>query len=347
MIASLTRRLPHLIAAALLALASLLAPLPGQAQAVPPTESDLTLDGGMGDGGATLGALHGTLMIPDGWAGGPAVVIQAGSGPTDRDGNSRIPGVHPDTLKLIAQGLATHGIASLRVDKRCIAASAGACPGEDKLRFTTYVDDMAAWARLITKQPKVGCVLLLGHSEGATIATLAAAKLAVDKAPVCGVLSLSGSGRPFGQVLIEQMKASGAPPALVEKAASIEASLAGGQTVADVPPPLQAMFRPAVQPYLISMMALDPAKGAGALTVPLLILQGETDLQVSVADARLLAQAQPAATLALIPGANHVLKTAPADRPANLATYADPTLPLAPGVMDAITGFIATAVARH
>jgi pimeloyl-ACP methyl ester carboxylesterase len=162
--------------------------------------------------------------------------------------------------------------------------------------------------------------------------------------PVCGVLSLSGVGRPFDQVLLDQVREKGAPPEILEKLAAIQASLHEGHPVTDVPPSLAALYRPAIQPYLMSMDAVSPTEAAAGLAVPLLVLQGDTDLQVKVEDARLLAQAQPAATLALIPGANHMLKVAPADQKANIATYADPTLPLAPGVMDAITGFIHKAV---
>ncbi|MBB6255007.1 alpha/beta hydrolase [Nitrospirillum iridis] len=284
--------------------------------------------------------LYGTYLRPEGWRGGVAVLMQAGSGPSDRDGNATTLRVRSDVLKLIAQGLAAHGIASLRVDKRCIAKSAAACPGEDKLRFTTYVDDMTAWARFLAHQPQVRCVMLLGHSEGATIATLAATRLAAEGVAVCGVLSLSGAGRPFEDIRLQQLRDRGAPPDVLGQVATIQAALKAGRTVDDVPPGLKALYRPSIQPYLMSMDAVSPTQAAAGLTVPLLVLQGETDLQVSVEDAHRLAQAQPTATLALIPGANHVLKTAPAEPKANIATYADPTLPLAPGVMEAITAFI-------
>jgi len=72
-----------------------------------------------------------------------------------------------------------------------------------------------------------------------------------------------------------------------------------------------------------------------------LILQGERDLQVSVADAERLKQAAPQAKLVLLPNTNHVLKTVTtADPRANGATYMDPSLPLAPGVVDAVANFV-------
>lgn len=289
-------------------------------------EREVSIDGGKAP-------LYGTLLMPDGGRTVPAVLLLAGSGPTDRDGNSAIPGIKPATLKLIAEGLAAHGIASLRVDKRAIAKSAPAATSEADLRFDTYVDDAVAWTKFLKAQPGVGCTFILGHSEGALIGALAA-----GKTPVCGLISISGAGRPIGDVLLEQLH--GMPPALFAQAEQILAQLKTGKTVAEIPPPLMALFRPSVQPYLISWLPIDPAKAIAAVRAPVLIMQGTTDIQVSGEDARLLAAARPDATFVLLKGVNHVLKTAPADPAVNIAAYADPTLPLAPGVMPALTAFI-------
>lgn len=289
-------------------------------------EREVTIDGG---------ALHGTLTLPD--ANGPvaAVLLIAGSGPTDRDGNSTVPGIRPANLKLIAEGLATQGIASLRFDKRGIGTSAAAMSGEQNLRFSTYVDDAVAWAEFLKSQPQVRCVVILGHSEGALIAALAAART-----KVCGMISISGAGLPAGEALKQQFRSRHTPEAAMQTVESIIDRLEKGETVTDAPPQLAALFRPSVQPYLISYFAVDPAKAIAALTVPVLLMQGTTDVQVSVADVQRLAKANPAAKLVILDGVNHVLKTAPADFKANLATYADPALPLAPGVLPAIVDFI-------
>ena len=75
---------------------------------------------------------------------------------------------------------------------------------------------------------------------------------------------------------------------------------------------------------------------------PVLVLQGQRDIQVGEEDARLLAKADPRASLVLLPNVNHVLKTVTSDdRKENLATYGDPGLPLAPGVVEAIAEFLA------
>ena len=92
-----------------------------------------------------------------------------------------------------------------------------------------------------------------------------------------------------------------------------------------------------MQPFLIDLLVKDPPRLAGATKVPMLIVQGERDIQVSVADAKALAAAQPAAKLVLVPAMNHVLKDVAADdRAANLATYADPSLAGRRGLVDAI-----------
>ena len=292
-------------------------------------DRDVSIDGGKAP-------LHGSLLAPPG-AHGAAVLIIAGSGPTDRDGNSTVPGVKPGAYKLIAEGLAAQGIASLRFDKRAIAASAAAAPPESEIRLSTYVDDAVAWSRFLARQPGVACVVLLGHSEGALIAALAA-----QKTPVCGVIEVSGAGRPLATVIAEQLNAA-LPDAMKPDAFKVLAELKAGRTVADPPPALHALFRPSVQPYLISELHVDPAAELAKVKAPVLILQGETDMQVKVADAEALKAARPDAALVLLPGVNHILKAAPLDRAANLATYADPSLPLGPGVLAPIVAFVKAA----
>ncbi|UAJ10011.1 alpha/beta hydrolase [Glacieibacterium megasporae] len=286
------------------------------------------------DGAVTL---HGTILLPDGDAKVPGVVLIAGSGPTDRDGNSHIRSqtLQNNSLKLLAEGLAARGIASLRYDKRGIGESKVVNLDESTLRFGTYVADAAKWAATLAADPRISRVVLIGHSEGALIATMAA-----EKATVAGVVSISGAGEPASAVLRRQFHAGAMPAALIAPAEATLDSLSAGKLVAAPPPELLVLFRPSVQPYLISWLPLDPAAELAKLNVPVLIVQGATDLQISKRDAGLLAAAKPDAKLVIVPGMNHVLKTAPLDRAANVATYSDPSLPLAPGLLDAVAGFV-------
>ena len=275
--------------------------------------------------------LHGTLLAPD--APTAVAVILPGSGPTDRDGNSPM-GVAASTYRLLAEGLAAQGIATVRIDKRGIAASTAAGPAEADLRFDAYVADARAWAALAAERAGRPCAWLIGHSEGALVAL----KAAQGDEKICGLVLLSGAGRPAGAVIREQLVSL--PEPMKTQAFAALTELEAGRTVADTPPALGALFRPSVQPYLISWLPLDPAALLAAYDGPVFIGQGTTDLQVTVADAQALAAADPRATLKLWDGVNHVLKTAPADRAANLATYADAALPLAPGVPEDVGAFI-------
>jgi len=276
--------------------------------------------------------LHGTLLAAD--APTAVAVILPGSGPTDRDGNSPL-GVAASTYRLLAEGLAEQGIATVRIDKRGIAASTAAGPAEADLRFDAYAADARAWAAEAAARAGLPCAWLIGHSEGALVAL----KAVENDDKICGLVLLSGAGRPAGAVLREQLE-NGLPEPLKAQAFAVLSELEAGRTVADTPPALAALFRPSVQPYLISWLPLDPAALLAAYDGPVFIGQGTTDLQIGVTDAQALAAADPKATLKLWDGVNHLLKTAPADRPANMATYADPTLPLAPGVAEDVGAFI-------
>ena len=284
--------------------------------------------------------LHGTLLTPE--APTAVAVILPGSGPTDRDGNSPM-GVAASTYRLLAEGLAEQGVATVRIDKRGIAASAAAGLDETRLRFDDYAADARAWAAEAASRMDQSCAWLIGHSEGALVALKA---VEGGGGKVCGLILLSGAGRPAGVVIREQLQA-GLPDPLKTQAFAVLSELEAGRTVADTPPALAALFRPSVQPYLISWLPLDPAALLAAYDGPVFIGQGTTDLQIGVTDAQALAAADPKATMKLWDGVNHLLKTAPADRTANLATYADPTLPLAPGVAQDVAMFIRETDSPH
>lgn len=284
---------------------------------------------------ATLAAepapLAGTLI--DAGDGAPAALIIAGSGPTDRDGNSRL-GISASTYRLLAEGLAGEGVTTLRYDKRGVGGSAGALVSEAELDFGDMVADARAWASLLRAETGQSCVWLIGHSEGSLIGQAAA----VDNPDVCGLVLVSGAGRPAGTVLREQISATTPEPYLTQ-ALMVLSELEAGRTV-ECPPLMAALCRPSVQPYIISWMAMDPVALAAAETRPILVVQGSTDIQTTVVDAQALAGARAGIELVILEGVNHVLKVAPAERAANVATYSNPDLPLADGVVDAIAGFI-------
>jgi uncharacterized protein len=265
------------------------------------------------------GTIYGTLECPITVNPVPVVLLLSGSGPTDRDGNNTQ--MKNNSLKMLADSLLSHGIASLRYDKRGIAGSKDAGPEESELRFDNYVDDASAWIALLKKDKRFSRIIVAGHSEGSLIGMIAAYKAKAD-----GFISIAGAGRSADIVLKEQLASQ--TETIKNGCYSIIDSLVAGKTVNEVNPMLYGLFRLSVQPYLISWFKYDPQKEIKQLTIPILILQGSTDLQVSTADARLLADAAPGSKLFIIEGMNHILKNASQLRQENVATYSDPTLPL-------------------
>jgi len=182
------------------------------------------------------------------------------------------------------------------------------------------------------------CVWLVGHSEGGLVALVAAQA----PADVCGVVLIAAAGRPLATILREQLTANPANAPVLGEALPALDRLEAGQHVdtSAMSPALLPLFRPAVQDFLIDQMGYDPARLLAAYPGPVLVLQGTSDLQVSMVDAERLAAARPGVTLVKIDGMNHVFKVAPRDMAANFATYADPSLPLAPGLAEQIAAFV-------
>jgi hypothetical protein len=280
------------------------------------------------------GTLHGTLLLPRSAAAKvPIALIISGSGPTDRDGNSPLLPGKNNSLKMIAESLAAHGVASVRYDKRGIGASASAATREEELRFTTYVDDAVAWLEWMRNDARFSNRMIVGHSEGSLIGIMAA-----QRAPVDRVISLAGAGRSAGVVLREQLSRN-LPPNLFADAERILGELEAGRTVAQVPQPLMPVFRPSVQPYMISWLPVDPAAEVAKVTVPVLVVQGTTDVQIAVSDAERLARGNPRATLEVVDGMNHVLKEV-REATQQLPSYSNPELPLHSALVNALVGFL-------
>lgn len=280
------------------------------------------------------GTLYGTELIPEGEAKVPVVLLHSGSGPTDRDGNSEAASLLNNSLRMLAESLARQGIATVRYDKRGVASSGGLVKEESDLRLDSYIDDAVAWMGQLRADKRFSRVVMAGHSEGAQIALVACQRA---KADAC--VSISGPGHPLSDILRDQIKPK-LPPALAGDNERILVSLEQGKPVEEVPPPLMALYRPSVQPYLISSFKTDPRKAIAALKMPVLIVQGTTDIQVGVKEAQALAAAAPAAKLVIIDGMNHVLKMVPADPARQRDSYSNPDLPLAPQLGEAVAAFV-------
>ncbi|MDN2583745.1 alpha/beta fold hydrolase [Aquibium sp. ELW1220] len=277
------------------------------------------------------GGLPATLEDPSG--AGPLVVMVAGSGPTDSDGNSVL-GVRAGYLRKLAGALAERGIASLRYDKRGLPGSAPAGDEAD-VTIATYVEDLRSVIGWAAAAYPGRPLVLLGHSEGGMVA-IEAAKAAPDT--FAGLVLLATPGRPPGETLRDQL--SNLPQPGRAEALAILGELEAGRRVGAVPPTLAGLFRPSVQPFMISMLSLRPAETLAAVAMPALVVGGGTDIQVTRADFDALAQARPDVESRWFPAMNHVLADAPADFAGNVATYSDPDTALTSGLADAIAVFV-------
>lgn len=262
----------------------------------------------------------------------PVAIIIAGSGATTKDGNTVLG--DNNSLKMLAEDLAAKGIATIRYDKRGVGDNMALVTKEEDLLFDDYAKDVESIVKAVNDDARFLNVHIIGHSEGSLVGMIAATSKKVDS-----IVSIAGAGRPIDEVLIEQLSAQ-LPEDLLKKSKETLASLKKGELVADIPESLYSVFRPSVQPYMISWLQYDPAEVLKKLDVPTLVVQGKNDLQVKIADSQRLSTAKPTAEVVYFDKMNHVLKDSPTDQAGNMATYTDPTLPLAKGLVDSIAKFI-------
>jgi pimeloyl-ACP methyl ester carboxylesterase len=283
------------------------------------------------------GTMYGSYDIPEGKGPWPIVIVHAGSGPTDRDGNN--PQMKNNSLKMLGEGLREKGFAVLRFDKRGIAASAKSLGKIEDLRIEHYANDVVEWVKQIRADKRFSRIAFLGHSEGSLIGTIAAKEAKFD-----AFISLCGPGRPFDVLIVEQVSKDSEE--LGKKSGEILAAIAKGEEPKDVPAVLQALFNKPTRPYVRSMLAHDPAKSFAELTCPALIVSGTTDIQVAEADFKALAAANPKAKSVRVERMNHILKEfEKTNKLLQIGSYMDPKLPLHPQLIDTVSSFLKDSLA--
>jgi len=276
--------------------------------------------------------ISGTLTMPNNVSGKiPVVIIIAGSGPIDRDGNSTT-GLNTNMYKMLAYSLGKNGIASVRYDKRMIGQSTGS-QKENELRFEDNVDDVVSLIDMLNSDERFSRIVIIGHNEGSLVGMLAA-----HDEPIKGFISLEGEGVPGEKVLTEEFKDK--PGFMSEGIKNVLDSLKRGKINYNVDPQLYSILRPSIQSYIMSWCRYDPTFEIHKLKMPILIVQGTNDLNVSIDNGQKLRSAKGNAIYVLIRGMNYVLKEAPTDKEQNLATYKNPELPLSPDLITDVIDFI-------
>lgn len=260
------------------------------------------------------------------------VILVAGSGPTDRNCNSVL--MKTNAFKMLAEGLCLKGISTFRYDKRMIGESKDTSITENDLRFDTYVNDLVEIVRLFKKDERFNKIIIAGHSEGSLIGIIAAERVDVDK-----YISISGVGVSADEILKEQLKNK--KKSFVDESYAIIDSLKLGILVDSLSKDMSISFRPSVQPYLVSWFKYNPAEEIAKLKIPVLIIQGDNDIQVKVKNAELLHDANKNSKMEIIIGMNHVFKYVESDNyTENLKTYYNLDLPLHEQLIPTMVNFI-------
>ena len=273
--------------------------------------------------------INGTLLLPSGESDTLAIIIPD-SGPTDRNGNQ--PMMKNNALKYLAEGLNAQGIVTFRYDKRLLMLIKNRSIDERRIRFNDFVSDAK---EVIDYFKKNGYhhFILVGHSQGALVAELAAVDNPVDK-----LVILEGAGQPIDKIIIEQLAQQA--PGLTDDARKAFGDLRNRGEAKDFSPGLMSLLRPDIQPFMLSWMIYDPAEELKKLNIPILVISGTKDLQIPAGEAQLLVKANPKSQFIEIEGMNHVLKKINGDDLENSKTYSESTIPIMPEVVEHMSAFI-------
>lgn len=259
------------------------------------------------------------------------IILLAGSGPTNRNGNQI--GMQNNSLKYLAEDLANGGYSVFTFDKRIIAQIIAGNVKESESRFDDLIADATSVANHFRKTNKYDKFVFAGHSEGSLVGMIAAHQIKSD-----AYISLSGAGRCIDEVLVEQLDKQ--LPSKKEKIAANFNLLKKGETFKNDVPALESIFRASVQPYLISWLKYSPQEEIKKLQCPILIINGDKDLQVEPKDAILLNQANKKSELVLLKNMNHVFKTIEGDKTENMNSYSNPDLKNTPELSETILKFL-------
>ncbi|MCH4823485.1 alpha/beta hydrolase [Gramella lutea] len=273
---------------------------------------------------------EGTLTLPGSGDAESLIIFIQGSGPTDRNGNQSM--MKNDGMKLMARELAANGIASFRFDKRIFKMQELKLK-EENLRFEDFVQDVKDILTYFENQENFENLIIAGHSEGSLVGMLASEETAD------GFISLAGAGEPIDNIIVEQVNKMA--PQLGENARAAFDELKEDGKTTNYSPMLENLFRESVQPYMNSWMKYDPSKEIRSLEIPVLIINGTSDIQVEPEQAQMLHEASEDSRLLLIDKMNHIFRKMESDdKLVNTKSYNEPSRPLHPELIPEITNFI-------
>jgi uncharacterized protein len=282
-----------------------------------------------------VGAIDAVLTTPPDVERPPVVLLIAGSGSTDHDGNG--PQVKPATLKKLSEQLVARKIATLRYDKRGAGGWKPEFGRPEDFRFKDFVEDAVALVNYLRGSGKFSQVSVAGHSEGGLVAILTARRVPIDR-----LVLLVTAARRQGDLVKAQLEKKLSPDRLQPIVQAIDAIMAG--QIVD-PPPQGLAIAPSMQPGIASAFTEDPIDPLKLIERPTLIVGGGHDLQVARLDFIALSAASPLAKTLWFPDMNHVLVDVTGEDD-NLATYNQPERALDTVMVDSVANFILAKDAR-
>jgi len=277
-----------------------------------------------------IGAIDAVLTTPPDVERPPVVLLIAGTGSTDHDGNG--PQIKPATLKKLSEQLVARKIATLRYDKRGAGGWKSEFGRPEDFRFKDYVDDAAALVNYLRGSGKFSQVTVAGHSEGGLVAILTARRVPIDR-----LVLLVTAARRQGDLVKAQLEKKQIPPDVLQPIVNAIDAIMAGQIVD--PPPQGLAIAPSMQPGIASAFTEDPIDPLKLIERPTLIIGGGRDRQVARLDFLALSAASPLAKTLWLPDMNHVLVDV-TDENDDLAAYNQPERALDPVLIDTVANFI-------
>jgi hypothetical protein len=274
--------------------------------------------------------IDGTLLLPPTVSPPPLAIIIAGSGPTDRNGNQQM--MENNSLKLLSEAMYNNGIASYRYDKRTVKLMKNRTLSEKEIRFDDFITDAKKVTDYFKNGGEFSKIIIIGHSQGSLVGMIAA------QGKADGFISLSGSGQEIDNVIVDQIALQS--PALKEGARAAYDTLRAKGKVLNYNPVLASLFRENIQPFMISWMKYDPQIEIAKLKIPILIINGDKDIQVQISEAQYLHEAQPKADYVIIQNMNHILKRIEGTDLENSKSYNIYNLPVMPELIEIVSSFI-------
>lgn len=274
--------------------------------------------------------LNGTLLTVNSKSKTPLVIIIPGSGPTDRNGNSFT--TNNNSLKFLAKALAEKNISSYRYDKSVVSNKKEETNKVDSLRFEHLINETKAVLQYFKNENKFSNVIVAGHSQGSLVGMIASANNAD------AFISLAGAGRTIDKIILEQIAKQA--PNLEDETSRILEKLKKGKTVNEYNIMLSALFNKSVQPFLVSWIKYNPIIEIEKLKIPVLIVNGSNDIQISIKDAELLHKSAKNSKLEVIEHMNHIFKEIKGDLSENMKSYNNPELPIMTDFSNIITTFV-------